>query len=139
MSLLEQAIALAVAAHAGQVCRNGCPYILHPLHLMMQMETETEMMTAVLHDVVEDTAVTFDDLVALGLPEEVLTAVGLLTHDNDTSYRAYIATLKPNPLARRVKVADLEHNMDIRRLPYVRKKDLKRLRKYHCAWQMLCD
>jgi (p)ppGpp synthase/HD superfamily hydrolase len=135
--MLEKAIALAVEAHAGQAGKDGRPYILHPLHLMLQMETEVEMMTAVLHDVVEDTAVTFADLAALGFPEEVLDAVRLLTREEGVSYEAYVAAIKPHPLARRVKLADLEHNMDTRRIPHLQPKDLARLEKYHLAWEML--
>ena len=135
--MLEKAIAVAVEAHGGQAAKDGRPYILHPLHLMLQMETEVEMMTAVLHDVVEDTAVTFADLAAMGFPEEVLAALRLLTHEPGVPYEAYVAAIKPHPLARRVKLADLEHNMDSRRNPHLQPKDLVRLEKYHLAWEML--
>lgn len=137
MNSLEKAIALAVEAHAGQVDKMGRPYILHPLHLMLQMETEEEMMTAVLHDVIEDTAVTLEELKGMGFPDTVLAAVALLTHDAATSYDTYIAAIKPNPLARRVKLADLAHNMDIRRLPQLSRRDWRRLKKYYRAWETL--
>jgi len=135
--MLEKAIALAAEAHAGQVGKDGRPYILHPLHLMLQMETEAEMVTAVLHDVVEDTAVTFADLEAMGFPEEVLAALRLLTHEAGVPYEEYVAAIKLHPLARRVKLADLAHNMDMRRIPHLQPKDLARLEKYHLAWEML--
>jgi (p)ppGpp synthase/HD superfamily hydrolase len=140
MSQLEKAIALAVDAHAGQVDKAGRPYILHPLRLMLQMETEAEMITAVLHDVVEDTAVTLDELRALGFPETVLAALALLTHHTaDTGYDEYIAAIKPDPLARRVKLADLAHNMDVRRLPELTLKEWGRLEKYRRAWVTLSE
>ena len=137
-ALLDKAIALATAAHAGQVDRYGQPYILHPLHLMAQMETAEEKMVAILHDVVEDTPVTLAELQAEGFPPEVLTAVALLTHEPDSvPYVVYVADLKPDPLARKVKLADLAHNMDIRRLPELRLQDWERLQKYHRAWLFL--
>jgi (p)ppGpp synthase/HD superfamily hydrolase len=138
--VLEKCIAFAVAAHEGSVDRYGRPYILHPLHLMLQMETDQERMTAVLHDVVEDSDRSLADIAALGVPAEVVAAVALLTHDKENvPYDLYIEKIKPNALARRVKLADLTHNMDIRRLPDLSEKDLARLQKYHKAWQMLRD
>lgn len=139
-ALLEKAIAIAVRAHAGHVDRYGQPYILHPLHLMMQMDSPAARMVAVLHDVVEDTEVTLADLQAAGFPAEVLEAVSLLTHDREqVPYEAYVAGIKPHPLARKVKLADLQHNMDIRRLPHLEPKDLERLQKYHRAWLTLTE
>jgi (p)ppGpp synthase/HD superfamily hydrolase len=138
MSILESCIALALEAHGGQVDRYGGPYILHPLQLMLQMDTEVEMMTAVLHDVVEDSDKTLQDIAALGAPPEVVTAVALLTHDKENvPYETYIQAVKPNPLARRVKLADLEHNMDLRRMDRVEEKDLARLQKYQRARAVL--
>ena len=138
MDLVEKAIALAVEAHAGEVDKQGKPYILHPLHLMMQMETAEEMITAVLHDVVEDTNTTLEDLRQHGFPGVVLEALELLTHDTaSTSYEEYVAAIKPNPLARKVKLADLAHNMDVRRLPEMGMKDYGRLEKYRRAWDTL--
>lgn len=138
MTLLEDCIALAVEVHRGQKDKYGRPYILHPLHLMAQMDTEEEMMTAVLHDVVEDSGRTLVDLQALGLPEAVIGAVGLLTHDKETtSYDEYVRQLKSDPLARKVKLADLEHNMDVRRLRSVGEKEAERLEKYRRAWVFL--
>jgi (p)ppGpp synthase/HD superfamily hydrolase len=138
MHLVEKAIALAAEAHAGEVDKQGKPYILHPLHLMMQMETAEEMITAVLHDVVEDTNTTLEDLRQDGFPEVVLEALELLTHDTaSTSYEEYVAAIKPNPLARKVKLADLVHNMDVRRLPEMGMKDYGRLEKYRRAWDTL--
>lgn len=140
MSLLEKCIAFAVEAHEGQTGRDNLPYILHPLYLMSQMDTEEEMMTAVLHDVVEDTNYTLADLREMDLPESVIRAVSLLTHDKDTlSYDEYVRHLKPDPIAHKVKIADLRHNMDVRRLPAVREKDAARLERYRRAYAFLLE
>lgn len=140
MNLLEHAIAIALDVHSGQKDRYGRPYILHPLHVMLQVESEEEMTAAVLHDVVEDSEMTLDDLRAQGFPEEILAAVDLLTHDKSAmSYDDYVRRLKPNPIARRIKLADLQHNMDIRRLKKIGPKDTARLEKYHRAWRMLTE
>ena len=139
MATLEKAIQMAVEAHAGQVDKTGQPYILHPLTLMFSLDVgdEAGRITAVLHDVVEDSDVTFAELEAAGFSDEVLPALRLLTHDADIPYAEYIAAIQPNQLARRVKLADLQHNMNILRLPQLRDKDVARLRRYRAAWQQL--
>lgn len=109
--LVNRALRLAYAAHAGQLEENGVPYIFHPYHLAEQMDDELSICVALLHDVVEDTAVTLEQLRET-FPPEVVEAVGLLTHDPDTDYFAYVRKLKDNPLARKVKLADLAHNSD---------------------------
>ena len=137
MTLLERAIQIAVTAHAGQIGKDGSPYILHPLRLMLKMDSEEAKIVAVLHDVVEDTDVSFEDLSREGFPEPVLEALRFLTHDKDTPYEDYVERIKPHPLARKVKLADLEDNSDIRRLSGIEEKDLQRLKKYHRAWMIL--
>jgi len=137
MTPLERAIEIAVHAHAGQKSKDGSPYILHPLRLMTRMATDEERMTAVLHDSVEDSDLTLEDLRREGFPEAVLEAVRLMTHEAGIGYEDYVERLKSNPIARRVKVADLEDNSDIRRLSGIEEKDMERLRKYHRAWQIL--
>jgi (p)ppGpp synthase/HD superfamily hydrolase len=137
MTLLERAIEIALRAHAGQKGKDGSPYILHPLRVMTRMGTDEERMAAVLHDVVEDSEVTFEDLRKAGFPEEVLTTVKLLTHEEGVSYEDYVQRLKPHSMARRIKLADLEDNSDIRRLSGIEERDIERLRKYHRAWQIL--
>jgi (p)ppGpp synthase/HD superfamily hydrolase len=138
MSLLERAIAIALEAHHGQTDRYGAPYILHPLHVMIQMDTEPEMMAAVLHDVLEDSALTLEALRDEGFSAEVLEAVRLLTHDaTKSSYQEYVRRLKPNPIAVKVKLADLCHNMDVRRMDRVEERDAVRLEKYRRAWDAL--
>jgi (p)ppGpp synthase/HD superfamily hydrolase len=134
---LEDAIALAVEAHRGQRDKAGQTYILHPLRVMMRLETETERMVAVLHDVVEDSPWTLERLRGLGYPEEVLGALDCLTKREGETYEAFIERVLPHPLARRVKRADLEDNMDVRRLPAVTAKDAERLARYRAAWARL--
>lgn len=137
MTLLEKAIEIALHAHAGQKSKDGSPYILHPLRVMARMQSDEEKIAAILHDVVEDSAVTLEDLRKAGFPEEVLVVVKLLTHEPAISYEDYVERLKPHPVARRIKLADLEDNSDIRRLSGIEERDLERLRKYHRAWQIL--
>lgn len=137
MPTLEDAIALAMKAHLGQKDRVGEPYILHPLRVMFRLgwdAPEAARIAAVLHDVVEDTAIQLRDLRRLGYSEEVLAAVELLSRRPDDSYEQFIERVLPNSIARRVKRADLEDNMELRRLPIVTAKDLERLARYRSAW-----
>jgi (p)ppGpp synthase/HD superfamily hydrolase len=137
MSTLEHAIALATNAHKGQQDKNGSPYILHPLRLMTRMGSAIDKIVAVLHDVVEDTPVTIRDLKEKGFSSDVLDAVDCLTRRKDETYDAFIERCKANPIAMRVKIADLEDNMDIRRFDTLRAEDLERLNKYLKAWRGL--
>jgi len=137
MATLETAILLAAQAHQGQVDKAGKPYILHPLRMMLALQSEHEMMAAVLHDVVEDTPHTLDDLQQLGFPAPVLAAVECLTRRADETYEMFIERLRPNSLARAVKLADLEDNMDVRRLASIDESDWRRLRRYREAWASL--
>ena len=139
MATLEDAIALAVTAHRGQVDKAGAPYILHPLRMMCRMESSVAMMTAVLHDVVEDSATTLDDLRALAYPDIVVDAVDCLTRRDGESYDRFLERVRPNALARRVKLADLEDNLDVRRIREPQARDLSRLKQYRRAWQDLVD
>lgn len=137
MPTLEDAIILAAWAHKGQTEFNGSPYIMHPLRVMMGVKTETGRMAAVLHDVVEDTTYTLDDLRQAGYPEDVVAAVDSLSRREDESYSDYIQRLKQNPLAVRVKLCDLRDNMDLLRLQKIYDHDLKRFRRYRYAWREL--
>jgi len=138
MSTLEQAIALAVEKHRGQVDKYGQPYILHPLRVMFKMESEPAMIAAILHDVVEDTDVTFADLRRMGYSEEIITALDGVTRRDDETYAQFVARSAKHPIARRVKQADLEDNMDIRRLASeLTGKDFERLKRYRRAWEQL--
>jgi len=110
--LTNKAIKIAYHAHEGTLDTSGTPYILHPVHLAEQMEDEYTTIVALLHDVVEDTDVTIEDLRREGFPEAVLEAVVLMTHEEGVPYLEYVADIKKNHLARAVKLADLRHNMD---------------------------
>jgi (p)ppGpp synthase/HD superfamily hydrolase len=137
MAGLEDAILLAAKAHWGQKDRAGAPYILHPLRLMFRQDNEAASMAAVLHDVVEDTAVTLEQLRDAGFAEEVVAAVECLTHDPADSYDQYIARLRDNPIARAVKLSDLEDNMRLERMASLTEKDWDRLQRYHRVWKEL--
>ena len=106
-----KAMKIAYAAHEGQEDHAGVPYIFHPMHLAEQMEDEISCTVALLHDVVEDTDVTAEEL-DTSFPEEVMTAVRLLTHEDGTDYFEYVRTIRSNPVAKRVKLADIAHNSD---------------------------
>jgi (p)ppGpp synthase/HD superfamily hydrolase len=139
LSQLEEAIAIALQAHKGAFDKSGQPYILHPLHIMMQMETEEARITAMLHDVIEDSNITMADLASSGFSTSVLEALELLTHNKESvAYSDYIFNIKENALARNIKLADLKHNMDIQRLQTpLTEEDLERLNKYRQAWDIL--
>ena len=109
--LTNAAMRIAYKAHHGQLDYNGIPYIFHPIHLAESMDDEISCCVALLHDTVEDTTVTLEDLKAI-FPTEVTDAVALLTHNDDTDYFEYVRTIKDNPIARKVKLADLAHNSD---------------------------
>ena len=133
----NKALRLAYEAHAGQFDKSGVPYVFHPLHLAEQMEDEESIIAALLHDVVEDTACSLADLRAMGFPEKALEAVALLTHDPAEPYLSYVARVKENPIARRVKLADLRHNSDLSRIGKVTERDLERVEKYAAAIRLL--
>jgi (p)ppGpp synthase/HD superfamily hydrolase len=134
---LEDAILLAVRAHRGQRDRNGQPYILHPLRVMFRLESEAERIVGVLHDVIEDTKYTRADLRKMGYSDEILQALDGVTRRAGESYEDFVLRAKANPISRQVKLADLEDNMDIRRLSAVTLKDSKRLGRYRKAWSVL--
>ncbi len=134
MPTIEDAILLAAEAHRGQVDRAGKPYILHPLRVMQSVESETEKIIAVLHDVVEDSALTLDDLRASGYSEEVVAAIDCLTRRKAESYAEMIERIKPNPLAVRVKLGDLADHSDVRTLKRLENDDFERLKRYQAAW-----
>jgi (p)ppGpp synthase/HD superfamily hydrolase len=137
VSLLEKAIAIAVKAHAAQKDRYGAPYILHPLRMMCQVETDEEKITAVLHDVVEDTEWTFQDLARKGFPRKILKALDSLTKREGEPYDMLVGRAENNSLARRVKLADLRDNMDLRRVKRLGRDDIKRFNKYLKAFRRL--
>lgn len=135
--LTKKALTLCFAAHKEQVDKSGLPYVFHPFHLAEQMTDELTTVTALLHDVVEDSDCTLSDLRRMGFPEAVLEALALLTHDDGTPYQDYVAKIKPNPIARAVKLADLRHNSDLTRLDHVDRRALSRVEKYRKAMELL--
>lgn len=135
--LTKKALALCYDAHRGQLDKGGLPYVFHPLHLAEQMDTEEEICTALLHDVIEDSHYTLDDLRYKGFPEPVLEALRLLTRTPGEDYFTYITRLRQHPIARRVKAADLLHNSDLSRLDAVSGHDRERAEKYRRALQIL--
>ncbi len=114
--LTKLAMRIAFDAHRDQVDKSGLPYIFHPFHLAEGMEDETSACVALLHDVIEDSETTLDELIAAGFPPAVTDALALLTHDPAEPYMRYVARIRENPVARRVKLADLAHNSDLTRL-----------------------
>ncbi len=137
--MLSVAISLAARVFESKFDKGGQPYILHCLYVMNQMDpTDHELMSiAVLHDVVEDTEVTLNDLREMGFSDRVILGVQALTHESDMPYMDYIKKLSFNPDARKVKMADLRHNSDIMRMKGLREKDFRRLEKYHIAYEYL--
>ena len=126
----KAALRLCFEAHKGQKDKSDLPYVFHPFHLAEQMETEDETVLALLHDVVEDTDHTLDELAEMGLGDAVIEALALLTHDDKTDYMDDVRAIKGNPLAKAVKLADLRHNSDLTRLDTVDEKALKRYNNY---------
>ncbi len=138
--LTVKAMHIAYNAHSGQTDKNGMPYIFHPFHLAEQMHTESEICTALLHDVAEDTDITIEKL-AEDFPEEITDALKLLTHDKNIDYFDYVREIKTNPIARKVKLADLKHNSDLSRMTasgiVPSEKDIRRREKYLKAIEIL--
>lgn len=138
MNKLQRAIEIATEAHKGQVDKSGKDYIGHPLRVMEMGKTEEEKIVGVLHDVIEDTDWTFEKLAEEGFSDEVIAALKCVTKTSENEdYDDFIDRVKKNPLAVAVKLNDLSDNMDIRRLPYLSDKDVKRLKKYLKAYKKL--
>lgn len=138
-NLTKKAMKLCFLAHKEQTDKSGLPYVFHPFHLAEQMEDEMTTIVALLHDVVEDSEYTLDDLREMGFPEEAVAAIALMTHGEGVPYLEYVANIKDNPIARTVKLADLRHNSDLSRLDHVDAKALARVEKYAAAIRLLED
>lgn len=137
MSNLDKAIELAAVAHAGQTDKAGEPYILHPIRVMLSVETRSQRIVAVLHDIVEDTSVTFEDLVHEGFSQGIVEAVQALTkYDGESRIEAAKRAAK-DPIARIVKLADVTDNMDMGRIPNPTDKDYSRLKEYESVRRIL--
>ena len=133
------ALELAVEKHRNQTDKACNPYILHPLHVMENVNNKEGKIVAILHDIIEDTDITENYLLKIGLSKRIVDAVVALTRSEDMDYQEYIKNLSSNPLAKEVKLADLEHNMDLKRLPTLEEKDLERNRKYQIAYHYLIN
>jgi len=139
MADLDKAILIAVQAHYGQKDRYGQPYMLHPLRVMMSVKSEDEKTVAILHDVVEDSDLTLEDLKNEGFSDEIIRAVDCLTKREGEPYEAHVERARQNRLALPVKIADLEDNMDPQRMGVLSDEDKKRLARYHKTWKALCN
>ena len=137
--MLEEAILIATRAHMGQVDKGNQPYILHPLRVMLRLQTEEERTVGVLHDVIEDTSVTIEDLRKQGISKEVLEALEHITKGKQEPYMEYISRVIQNPLALKVKKCDLEDNMNRSRLEKVTEKEEARLKKYELAYSKVIE
>ena len=136
-NLTKKAMKIAFTEHKEQVDKNGMPYIYHPIHVAEQMTDEATICVALLHDVIEDTDITIEMLAAEGFPDSVLTALQLLTHDEQVPYLTYVGEIKTNPIASVLKIADLKHNSDLTRLDRIDEKALARVEKYKKAIELL--
>ena len=137
--LTKKALKLCFEAHKEQVDKTDIPYVFHPFHLAEQMDDEISTVCALLHDVIEDTSYTLSDLGNMGFPQEVLSVLELLTHDDAVPYMDYVKAIAMNPIAKKVKIADLMHNSDLSRLSIIDEKALKRNEKYKAALKLLSE
>ena len=136
-SMTKKALKICFNAHINQVDKTGIPYVFHPFHLAEQMDSEDSVCVALLHDVVEDTNITFEDLAKEGFNDNIINALKLLTHSDDTPYMEYVKQIKTNPLAKNVKLADLKHNSDLTRLDLSVDKVPPKLELYQAAIKYL--
>lgn len=136
-AMTKKALKICFEAHKEQKDKTGLPYVFHPFHLAEQMKDETSTIVALLHDVVEDTDTTLEDLRNEGFSDEVIDALTLLTHDTEVPYMDYVEMIKTNPIAKTVKLADLAHNSDLTRFDYITDWDIKRNEKYKEAIRRL--
>ncbi|MEC0180511.1 HD domain-containing protein [Paenibacillus peoriae] len=136
---IENAIAIAAKAHQGQADKGGQPYIFHPLQVMNRVEHMDEKIVAVLHDVLEDTEVTADQLKEAGFGRHIIEAVEGLTRNEGEEYSEFIRRAQKNPLSRVVKIADIMENMNLERIPNPTEKDLARIEKYKQALLVLLN
>ena len=136
-SLTKKALKLCFESHKEQVDKSGMPYVFHPFHLAEQMDDEISTVCALLHDVVEDTDITFENLLDMGFPKEVINVLKLLTHDDSVPYMDYDSKISTNSVAKKVKIADLTHNSDMTRLDIIDENAKTRCEKYKRALELL--
>lgn len=137
MNIIEKSLEIALRAYAGRKDKAGQTYILHPLRLMNRMESDVERAVALLHDVIEDSDITDEELLNEGIPKTVVDAVKCLTKREEENYDDFIARVSANDLATKIKIVDIEDNINVLRLKRLTKKDLARVVKYHSAWNQL--
>lgn len=137
--MLIKAFILACKAHKGQKDKAGKPYILHPVYVAMHTKGVKRKTVALLHDIVEDTEITFLDLAQMGFDDEIVQAVKAITKRKNERYGEYLIRVKQNPIAKDVKIADIKHNSDLGRLKFATLKDFERAEKYHIAMEYLCS
>lgn len=130
---------LCFERHREQVDKCGIPYPFHPFHVAESMTDEKTTCVALLHDILEDTDTTKEELIDLGFPNDVVEAVCMMTHEDSVPYMDYVRQIKTNPIARAVKISDLSHNSDLSRLNTVSEKDLERVKKYREAFKILTE
>ncbi len=135
--MLEKAIEIAKIAHANQIDKAEKPYIHHLIRVMDSGKTEVEKICGVLHDLIEDTDWTFDDLKNEGFSDEIITIIDCVTKRENEDYSSFIERVKQNPIAVKIKINDLKDNMDITRLEKIDTKDIERLNKYLNAYHYL--
>lgn len=135
--MTKRALRLCFDAHRDQTGKSGMPYVFHLFHLAEQMDTEETTVVALLHDVVEDSDYTLEDLKEMGYPAVIIDALTLMTHDPSVPYMEYVKAISANPIATKVKLADLRHNSDLSRLNKVDEKALTRVEKYAAAIKLL--
>lgn len=139
MDLFEKAILIATKAHSGQIDKGGNPYILHPINVMIKMSNETERIVALLHDVIEDTTMTYEDLRNEGFGDDIIIPLKNLTKKDDETYMEFIKRAKIHPISKNVKMEDVKNNMDITRIKNPTEKDYARIEKYKRALNELLN
>ena len=138
-NLTKKALSVCFNAHKDQVDKTGLPYVFHPFHLAEQMDDELSTVCALLHDVVEDTSITFDDLLNMGFSNSVIQVLKFLTRSDGVPYMDYVKNLATNPTAKKVKIADLNHNLDQTRLDEIDEYAISRTEKYKLALRYLTE
>ncbi len=135
----KKALKLCFEAHKEQLDESGMPYVFHPFHVAEEMNDEETTIVALLHDVIEDTDYTLDDLRNMGFSNKVVEAVEVMTHLPEVSYEDYLRNIRRNPIAKKVKLADVRHNSDLTRLDVIDEKAEYWKKKYQFAYQVLCE
>lgn len=136
-TLLESALKIAIKAHEGQTDKAGKAYILHPLRIASNCSTIETQIVALLHDVVEDSSITLEDLKTSGFPDTIIDAIDSVTRRRNESYMDFVCRCSKNPIGKAVKLLDLDDNMNIKRLSKISEADIKRLNKYKVAYDYL--